>query len=421
MITIILFFALYTLLLLFGIVISFSFAGVKLDKKSVSIFSILFIICGLLQLIVYAHFTEQIVWNIYPLITHLPIILVLCTFFKKRILTSLVAVASAYLCCQPAKWIGILAETLTDSFTCNQIARLTSLLIVAIIVIKYLSPYISDIYNKDTRSVLIFGIVPLVYYGFDYSMGVYTLLWSHNSPIAVEFLPFFLCIVHLVFCVVYYAEHEQKAEAEQKEQIVRIVVEQQKKELQLIKQREQEIRMLRHDMRHLLSNLSLSIEQGNLETAHKMIQGYVEKVASTSIQRYCENETINYILSYFTSQCENNKITYSMDVRIDYFNYDETLFASILSNALDNAINAQKPLPLDKREIKVSLKTVNEKLLVSVKNHYNEVPQFINGLPVSIQNGHGYGTQSIQYSTERLGGTCQFMIQNNYFILRIIL
>lgn len=411
----------YTLLLLLGIALSAAFSGVTLTSKSFRILAILFIVCGMFQLVVYTHFTEQVVWNTYPLIVHLPVVLVLCTFFQKKILTAIVSVATAYMCCQPAKWIGILAETLTGSIICNQIARIISLIITTIIVIKYLSPYISDIYNKDTQSVLIFGIVPIVYYCFDYSMGVYTLLWSRNSPIAVEFLPFFLCIIHLVFCVVYYAEYEQKADAEKKEQIIRLVMEQQEKELFLIKQREQEIRMLRHDMRHLLTNLSMSIEQNNLDTAQKMIQGYIEKVDSTSIQRYCENETINYILSYFDSQCKNNRISHVIDVRIDYFSYDETLFASILSNALDNAINAQKTLPIDKREIKVSLKTTNGKLLVSVQNHYNEVPHFINDFPISAENGHGYGTQSIQYSVERLGGTCQFLVQNNYFILRIIL
>ena len=42
-------------------------------------------------------------------------------------------------------------------------------------------------------------------------------------------------------------------------------------------------------------------------------------------------------------------------------------------------------------------------------------------VPACIQEGHGYGTQSIQYLTEKLGGKCQFSVQNNTFILRIIL
>ena len=67
------------------------------------------------------------------------------------------------------------------------------------------------------------------------------------------------------------------------------------------------------------------------------------------------------------------------------------------------------------------LKDSGGKLLLSVKNTFNGTPVFIDGLPTTNKKGHGYGTQSIRYMTEKLGGKCQFSTQDNIFILRVVL
>ena len=97
------------------------------------------------------------------------------------------------------------------------------------------------------------------------------------------------------------------------------------------------------------------------------------------------------------------------------------LFCSILQNALENAFNAQLLLPPEKRQVRLLLKTMGNKLLLAVKNPFDQMPVFSDGLPVSNKPDHGYGTQSIRYMTERLGGNCQFTVQDGLFVLRVIL
>jgi len=67
------------------------------------------------------------------------------------------------------------------------------------------------------------------------------------------------------------------------------------------------------------------------------------------------------------------------------------------------------------------LKEADDKLLLSVKNPTARIPIFSDGVPMSERNGHGYGTQSILYTTKQLGGNCQFSVQDNQFIVRVIL
>lgn len=408
-------------LLLFGVTVTAAFSGIRLTKRNVLIFTGFYLFSGSLQIAVYLLLPQELVWKLYPVITHLPLLLLLRLVYRKPTIAAAAATFSAYLGCQPAKWFGVLTDTFIQSTAVEYIVRMAVLLFVGCVAVWYLSPCLSEIFSKDRRSVCIFGIVPVVYYAFDYATVVYTNLWLSNDRVVMEFLPFFLAVVYMVFCVVYYKEYEQKADALRKENIIRIMAEQQAKEITAVKQSEQEIRLLRHDMRMLLSALAISIENGEINKAQEMIAANVARIEGTRLERFCNIETLNYVLSDYAAKCREHSIPFQFDVKLDHIQADEILFCSILSNALDNAVNAQKLLTTDRRNIRLMLKYSGGKLLLSVKNPVGQPVAFADGLPLSSKRGHGYGAQSIRYMTERLGGNCQFSVQNDMFVLRVVL
>ena len=416
------YYAHYILLLAFGVVLSFAFGGIRLpERENLRRMAVLFVLCGLLQLVAYLAFDEQTVWKLYPLITHVPIGAVLCLVYRRNIVTALAVVSSAYLCCQPAKWLGLLCYSLTHSAVAQGVVRSLTLVAVGGVVLCCLAPTLSRLFLKDRKSAAIFGSVPLVYYLYDYSMGIYTDFWTTNDRVAAEFLPFFLCVAFLLFCFAYYKEYEQKADAENKEQLIRLAVEQQRREVEAVKRSENELRILRHDMRMLLSNLSVCIENNDRETAREMISAYTSYIEGTKVDYYCANAIVNYILTDFANKCKEKQVAFTCVAGVEELAVDEILFSSILSNALDNALNAQEEMAEDRRRVELMLKLVNGKLLLSVKNPTATVPVFVDGLPLSARKGHGYGTRSIRYMTERLGGHCQFSVQDGLFILRVVL
>lgn len=416
-----LFFAHHALTLLFGVVLSGAFCGLRFTKRNVLVYFVFFALCGILQLGIFRFLGEGAVWELYPLITHVPLLLLLTLHFRKRAVTAVAAVSLAYLCCQPSKWMGLLFGVMLESQAAVWVIRILVILAVGAFTVYSLASYIAEIFNKDSRSVLIFGIIPLVYYAFDYVVGVYTDLWARHYRIAAEFLAFFLCVTFMAFCVIYYKEYEKKAEAQRKEQIIQITAQQQEKEIAAIRKSNTETVLLRHDMRLLLSNLAMSIEKEDKETSLKLISGYTQQVEAAALRRYCKNDTLNYILTNFESKCREREIDFIVTVEIDELPVDEILFSSIISNALDNALNAQGALPTAERKIRLMLKESEGKLLLSVKNPCKEAPVFVDGLPVTHKKGHGYGTQSIRYITEKLGGKCQFTLKNEVFALRVVL
>lgn len=409
------------IVLAFGITLSAAFAGLRFTKRNFLFFLGLFLFSGILQLIATVTVSETVVWKLYPLITHLPLILLLYFVWKKPLATAVAATFTAYLCCQPAKWFGVLMNQFTSSVEVELAARILCLLPVGYLAIFYLSSYLSDIFNKDTRSICIFGFVPTVYYIFDYVTVVYTNLWLSNIQVVMEFLPFFLAVMYMSFCFLYYKEYEQKAEAQRKEQIIRIAVEQQSKEIAAVQQIEQDIHLLRHDMRMFLSSLAISIENGNTDTAQEMIHSQITRIEGTKLQRFCNNNIVNYVISDYAARCKEDGISFQCAVKLDELKVDEIMFSSILSNALDNALNAQKLQQVDSRSITLMLKNSDGKLLLSVKNPVSQPVTFADGLPISGRRGHGYGAQSIRYITEKLGGNCQFFVQDDIFIFRAVL
>lgn len=409
--------------LMFGVILSASFADFESSEKKRFPIILFCVFLAALQGAIWIFVNETIVWKIYPLITHLPLALFIVFFLKKRFITAVVSVFTAYLLCQPAKWFGVLSYYISNSKSVEYSVRIVVLIVVLIVSLKYLASTFSEIFEKEIKILCIFAAVPAIYYLFDYITVVYTGVWLENNRIVAEFLPFFICIIFTVFSIVYHREHERKAEAERKEHIIRITVEEQAKELEAIKRGENEMRMLRHDLRLFLSALAVCVDTDDKATAKSIINSHIEQIERTKTKRFCSNDTVNYVLSDFAAKCEAHEVKFAHTIGIENVIANEIMFSSILSNALDNALNAVSELPTEQRAVSVMIRTTAGKLLLSVKNPIGKQPVFEDGLPVTSKEGegHGYGTQSIRYLTEKLGGNCQFTVHDEYFITRVII
>lgn len=405
----------------FGIFLSCAFTGIQYTKKNVMVLIGFSSICSLLLSIANMLPSQLIAWKILPLIIHIPNLLLLYFYYHKPLSISIAAICTSFLLCQPPKWIYTLLLHIIPDNMVIKIILFVTLFILTFLIAYYLSKSISKLYTKDNKSVYIFGSVPILYYVTNYFLETHTGFWSYSDPMITEFFRFFLCIVFLVFCVAYHKEYEQKADLECKEQIINIFLEQQKKEMENIKEKEHELRIIRHDMRLFLNTIIIHLNENDTKGALKLISSLSSNIDATKISHYCSNDTINYIISDYASKCEKASISLQTTIQLDELKADEIMFVSILSNALDNALNATLSLPTQDRVIKLLLKTSNDKLLLSVKNYFDDNIIFSDGLPVSNKPGHGYGTQSIRYMTERIGGKCQFTIERNEFILRVVI
>ena len=137
-------------LLLFGIILSLSFCGIKLNKTNVLIACNIVIFCGIMQAFLFFWLGELVVWKLYPLITHLPIILTTIFVFKNSVFVSCVSVFTTYLLCQPARLVAITVNLFTDNPFVLQVAYTPTLFVTAVISLKFLSARLTELF-KSTK------------------------------------------------------------------------------------------------------------------------------------------------------------------------------------------------------------------------------------------------------------------------------
>lgn len=410
------------LTLLFGVYLSAAFLGIRMNRKNILILLNFSAIVGVVYVLAFVFRGEAFTRQIYPLIIHLPLILFLSFYYKYHLLLPAFSISTAYLCCQLSKWVGLAVENLIRTQWAYYSARIVTTIVVFIILIRYVSNASAQLAQKPPKSLMIFAVMPFTYYFFDYATGVYTSLLYSGKEVVTEFLGFALCIAFLLFLLVYFKEYEEKREAEQKNHMMELQRAQSQREIEANKRSEYAISIIRHDMRHFLANISAYIDNEEYDKAKEYLSGLRSYTDSTTMHKYCKNEIVNMILSSYTNEIDEKQIDFRYSIQVpEELSVSDIDLTSILSNALENAINAVLPLHPEKRHIVLNMYMSDEKLLISVKNTFAEKPELTDGIPKTNRPGHGFGTQSIRYITEKLNGNCQFSVKDDWFILRVIL
>lgn len=412
----------YGVILFFGVFVSAAFLGIAFHKKNVLMLLGFCTAAVLLQSVSYALYGYSFTEKIYPLIIHLPLILFLAFSFRKKIPAAMIAMMSAYLCCQLSNWFGILSLALWERRELMYSVRILTNLWIAALILRFIAPSVAVILSKSTKIMLSFGLLPLLYYLFDYLTVVYSHLLYNGSEIILEMLPFILCIAYLIFCVIYFKEYNEKYEIEQHIQLIELQRAQHQKEIANLQNTEYEIARIRHDMRHFLMNIKTCIENDSNATALNSINELITSIDQTTLQRFCENDLVNTVLSYYENRARKNGILYHTTIQIPKdLPCSDMDFTSILANGLENALHAVSQITEGKRYIDISLKMNGDKLLLSIKNPYAVIPEIVDGIPITHAPGHGLGTSSIKSVSEKLNGNYQFMTKNEEFILRVII
>ena len=131
------------------------------------------------------------------------------------------------------------------------------------------------------------------------------------------------------------------------------------------------------------------------------------------------------MLSAYLSQARENGCQVEAEIRLpELFPFDEIDLCVMLANALENAVNACRELPEEKRYIRLSAElTDNQRFILTVENACACKVDFgPDGLPaVASRPGHGLGLRSISAVVEKYRGLLRCQCPDGAFILRTVL
>lgn len=409
-------------ILLFGVFVSAAFLGIRMNRKNRWILLLFSAAAGVINALCYFGFGEAMTEKLYPLIIHLPLILFFVFFYRFRFSASALAVLTAYLCCQISNWTGLALLNLTQLEWVYYAVRIAVTVGTFVFLLLFVADAMAALLRKSTGSILILGLMPFVYYLYDYTVNVYTDLLASGMESVVEFLGFVLCMAYLLFLFLYFRQYEAEQEAQQRGQLLEMKRVQAEKELAAIRRSELATSILRHDMRHFLAQISGYLEKGEVSRAQDFIREITQASDRQAPRKYSKNELVNTVLSAQEETIQKNGIDFQTTVELpEELPFSEVDLMAILSNALENAVRAAAAMPEGERLVRLDLRLRDGKLLLSLKNTFAHAPRFLDGLPQAEEAGHGVGVQSIRYAAERLGGNCQFAVAGNWFVLQVIL
>ena len=409
---------------IFGSVLSASFCGALMTRRNRFIFWGCTALILLLQGWVYANWDVVFLQHIYPIIMHLPLMVILYILTGK-LLWPVISVLTAYLCCQLRRWIALLVVAVLSGG--NGLQNLTELVVtlpLLLLLLHFAAPAVRQMSGYPPKLQLQFGVIPAVYYGFDYATRVYTDLLQRGDPAVVEFMPFVCCTAYLAFVLYSSAKERTQNQLQQVQKSLNLQLTQAVREINALRESQVLASQYRHDLRHHLQYLSACIENGQEKQAQDYISGICAEIEAQKVQRYCENEAANLILSAFAGRAQKEGIAMEMQVTLPAFiMVSDSDLCVLLSNALENALQACRPFAAAGKAaaIEVLIYERGGKIFLQMTNPCGNTVSFENGIPVSDRPGHGIGVQSICAIVRRYGGVYAFFVKNGQFVLRLSL
>ena len=194
------------------------------------------------------------------------------------------------------------------------------------------------------------------------------------------------------------------------------------KRLRAIQSVEESIRVERHDLRHRLQAVAELVAQGKNQEALDFIGAAQKKLEGQKVIRWCCQPVLDAVFSTYFDQAKRQGISVEAEISLPAsLPVDEGELALVFANALENAIHACGVLEGRERVVRCRV-IAYPSLMFEISNPCAGTVCFDeSGLPVSRQEGHGYGARSIAAFCRKYGATYQFEQKSGIFSLQVIL
>lgn len=319
--------------------------------------------------------------------------------------------------------VVVMTQTLLSfSMVSDIIIRITSFAVIVTLERVFLrakTKKLNYLADKEWRNL---SVVPIAFVVLIIFLGSYPGHYLESKE-RILYIYAVTAVMLLVYIVLFYSLAKQYAlqMAEYSNSILKQQTEALERHIDTISETDEQLRAYRHDMRFYLHSVSELIKNGETDEALNMIGGVDKKLENVYFRKFCDNKTVNAVISYYVQLAEEKKIKTDIDFMIpDGLHIDIIDFTAMIANALDNAVNACMAVEDEECRcirLRVSMDT---QYIVEISNSYGNVIDFDeNGLPVSDLKDHGIGLRSISALADRNGMVIGCSVDCDWFKLWI--
>lgn len=245
----------------------------------------------------------------------------------------------------------------------------------------------------------------------------------YQSVEYITFITFFNHFFQLIVSYKSFNNYIQFKQLESKNNLLNEAIENNHKNTKNQTEKDTHLKILRHDLRHHLCNLNRLILNKKNNLALDYITYLDSEVISTQPIYYCENLFINSVISNFAEKIQKEYIAITTNIMLPMLlPINEIDLSIVISNALENAINANKKIENNKdRKIHFVCKLENNTIKLTIRNPVTTQVEFEAGLPITNEQNHGLGTKSIAAIAKKYNGSALFQIFDHEFICMVYL
>lgn len=197
-----------------------------------------------------------------------------------------------------------------------------------------------------------------------------------------------------------------------------------KEQLAIQFQTSNKMKKIRHDIKNHLYSVSSLLENGEYEKAKEMlceINISADKL-QPSLHQTTGNGLIDAMIAYKAAVCEGNNIffEYSLET-LPEITLSSSAISSVLSNLLDNAIEAS--MSAESPEVRIKVFMYKDYFTVIVKNTFSRVRKKDDALVTDKDNKeyHGLGMEIVKELCKENGGFYKWEIIGNVFVSNAIM
>lgn len=186
------------------------------------------------------------------------------------------------------------------------------------------------------------------------------------------------------------------------------------------------LRVFKHDIMNHMSILYKLVENGKNSDALKYIYQINNSIERTSYTISTGIIPIDCIMTAKLSKALDNNISIKHQIHFPAnYNISDMDLCSLISNLLDNAIEANCKLDMTKRRLQIEIKPYNNMLLLFISNSSNGIYLYGgNGnlltTKTSNKNEHGIGIKRINEIVKKYNGIIEFNPGTEIFSVSIL-
>ncbi len=189
----------------------------------------------------------------------------------------------------------------------------------------------------------------------------------------------------------------------------------------LVEQSEQNLKILRHDMRHFSGMISHLLDQKEYEEIRNIVTYINDVTDENKIEKYCSNLMVNTIISKMMKRASSFGIHVCLDLAVPKeLPVNEYEFSAVVANLFENALICVKDFAPEKRTVDIKVHCMDGQLFIQTKNAYAEEIDFDSrtGIPKSKKGeNHGLGMQSAEAFSDKIGGSIDCFCENGCFYM----